>query len=165
MSNGGDEMRIITFLIAVLLSNTIFAFSIDAQATTAKSTKREWNYSANIYNVLVNTCNGTELVMTFSQPITDRLRLMSVKEDSNDLMKKLEQAKFSKIYGINTKTLVTVALEKGAGVAIAIDEIVDILAKSSAKETKFAPAGKLEKLRVQCQTPERYFGYYSNWVN
>lgn len=149
--------RILLVVTAIVLCNIVFAFSPVSQAS-AQTVK-----FANIVNVTVDQCSGKELVISFSRPIADRLRYLSVKADSNDLTEKLSRAKFSKVFGINTKILVTVAIEKGKGAVKAVDEIMEILEKNSGGETVFIVAGEFEKAPYNCRTPELYFLKYDHW--
>lgn len=160
-------MKRINFLVAMLLP-LFFAFIMsfgvsmaEAQSIPAKISK------GNIYSVTLNTCTERELVIKFSEPITDRKRLIGEKKDANELTKLLANTIFSKVYGINTHTLVTVANSPGRGIGKAINEIIGIMAEDSDDETNFISAGQIEKVYWSCRSPEMTFLYggYNPWRN
>lgn len=112
-------------------------------------------FASNIYDVTLNTCTGRELVIQFSAPIADKYRLLERKEDVSILTEQLKLAEFSKVYGLNVKTLVTVSNGSGIkDVRKAVKEILEILNGNSERPYNFISAGPVEKVFWPCRSPE-----------
>lgn len=155
------------FLVAILLPLFFAFFSFLGVSTTEAQVIPANTKRVNLYRVTLNTCTNRELVLNFSEPITDRQRLIGEKKDTNELTKLLENTIFSKVYGINTHTLVTVANSPGRGINKAINEVLGILQENSEHDTYFVSSAEIEKVYWQCRSPEMTFLYggYNPWRN